>query len=148
MAVKKVMKLQIPECLTSVKCHMCDMAEVVLEQEKKAKRSMKAFYDRSAKEKSFRVGDLVLVRKTGLHSKLGDVWDGPHQVVEQVTPVNYSVQVDDVVEPLNVYTHLDGQIFLHCLSAVRFPRNDGVNEIDKHLELGLTVLLTVLGSHL
>ena len=44
----------------SIKCRMCDMAEVVLEQKEKAKQSMKAFYDsRSAKEKSLR-GDVTI----------------------------------------------------------------------------------------
>ena len=41
------------------------------ETEAKAKQ----FYDRSAKEKSFSDGDMVLVRKPGLHSKVEDSWE-------------------------------------------------------------------------
>ena len=36
---------------------------------------------------------MVLVRKPGIHSKLGDSWEGPYQVEGQVSPVTYRIQV-------------------------------------------------------
>ena len=54
---------------------------------------MKRQYDKTAKVKTFAAGDMVLVRKPGLQSKLGDTWDGPYQVDKQISPVTYCVQV-------------------------------------------------------
>ena len=60
--------------------------EVVSDRERKAKQDMKKFYDKSAKVKSFSVGEMVLVRKSGLHSKLGESWEGPYQIKRQASP--------------------------------------------------------------
>ena len=54
---------------------------------------MKHHYDKKAKVKTFSAGEMVLVRKPGLQSKLGDTWDGPYQVEKQISPVIYCVQV-------------------------------------------------------
>ena len=43
--------------------------------------------------KSFVEGEMVLVRKPGLHSKLGDSWEGPYQIVKQISPVTYRIQI-------------------------------------------------------
>ena len=54
---------------------------------------MKSYYDRTAKVKSFVAGDLVLVWKPGIHSKMGASWEGPFQVDKQLSAVTYRVQV-------------------------------------------------------
>ncbi len=43
----------------------------------------------------FKDDDMVLVRKPGLHSKMGEYWQGPFQVVMQVSPVTYRVAMPD-----------------------------------------------------
>ena len=83
----------VSEWLLSVQARMIDMAEIVSDCERKAKETMKRFYDRSAKVKTFGEGDMVLVRKLGIHSKMGDSWEGPYQIDHQVSPVTYKVQV-------------------------------------------------------
>ena len=45
---------------------MVEMSEIVSDREHKATQVMKKFYDKSAKVKSFSVGEMVLVRKLGL----------------------------------------------------------------------------------
>ena len=84
---------KVSEWLLSVQARMMDMAEIVSDRERKAKETMKRFYDRSAKVKTFGEGDMVLVRKPGIHSKMGDSWEGPYQIDYQVSPVTYKVQV-------------------------------------------------------
>ena len=69
------------------------MSEIVSDRERKAKQEMKRFYDKSAKVKLFAVGEMVLVRKPGLHSKMGDSWEGPYQIERQASPVTYKIQV-------------------------------------------------------
>ena len=83
----------VGEWLLSVKARMLEMSEIVSDRELKAKQNMKKFYDKSARVKSFSAGEMVLVRKPGLHSKLGDSWEGPYQIERQVSPVTYKIQV-------------------------------------------------------
>ena len=78
--------------LTALKQQMALMSKVVGEREKLAKAKMKSMFDKSAKEKTFAVGDLVLVRKPGLKKKLGDSWDGPYEITEKISPLNYKIQ--------------------------------------------------------
>ena len=62
----------VSEWLLSVRARMAEMSEIVSDRELKAKQTMKKFYDRSARVKTFSAGEMVLVRKPGLHCKLGD----------------------------------------------------------------------------
>ena len=83
----------VGEWLLCVQARMRDMAVIVSDHERKAKANMKGFYDRSAKVKVFEAGDMVLVRKPGILSKMGDSWEGPYQVERQASPVTYKIQV-------------------------------------------------------
>ena len=80
------------EWLIALKQQMAEMSKVVSEREKLAKCKMKQVFDRTAKSKSFEVGDLVLVRKPGLRKKLGDSWDGPYEILEKISPLNYKIK--------------------------------------------------------
>ena len=42
---------------------------------------------------TIRVGEMVLVWKPGIHSKMGASWDGPFQVEKKISPVTYKIQV-------------------------------------------------------
>ena len=95
----------VSEWLLNVRARMVEMAEVVSDRERKAKSDMKRFYDKSAKVKKFCEGEMVLVRKPGLHSKMGDFWEGPYQIEKQISPVTYKIQVPG--KPSN-------QKLLHC----------------------------------
>ena len=83
----------VGEWLLGVRAKMAEMSEIVSDREKKAKSDMKRFYDRSARVKSFEVGEMVLVRKPGLQCKLGDFWEGPYQIEGRVSPVTYRILV-------------------------------------------------------
>ena len=84
---------KVCDWLSSVQAKMGEMAEVVSDRERVAKGKMKELYDRKAKVKLFEAGDMVLVWKPGIHSKMADSWQGPFQVDSQVSPVTYKVQV-------------------------------------------------------
>ena len=83
----------VHEWLANVKAKMSSMVEVVSDREKVAKAKMKMFYDKTARVKSFEEGDMVLVWKPGIHSKMGASWEGPFQIESRVSPVTYRVQV-------------------------------------------------------
>ena len=80
------------EWLIALKQQMAQMSQIVGEREKLAKAKMKEFFDRTAKLKVFEVGDLVLVRKPGLKKKLGDSWDGPYEILEKISDLNYKIK--------------------------------------------------------
>ena len=84
---------RISEWLVCVREKMAEMALIVSDRECKAKQVMKQQYDKTASVKTFSAGEMVLVRKPGLQSKLGDTWDGPYQVERQISPVTYCIQV-------------------------------------------------------
>ena len=85
----------VHEWLSSVQAQISEMSVLVGSKESVAKAKMKAQYDRSACVKEFSKGDLVLVWKPGLHSKMGASWDGPYVVGDKKSPVTYSVHVSD-----------------------------------------------------
>ena len=47
-----------------------------------------------ARDRSFSVGDKVLIRKPGLDTKLRDSWEGPGVVLAVNSPVSYKIQTE------------------------------------------------------
>ena len=78
--------------LVNLKEQMALTSAVVSEREKLAKAKMKVAFDKHAREKTFSVGEEVLVRKPALKSKMGDSWDGPYKILEKISPLNYKVE--------------------------------------------------------
>ena len=66
---------------------------IVADRESQEKSSMKTYFDKSAKEKQFETGDLVLVRKPGKITKLSGAWDSPYRVLARTSPVNYQIEL-------------------------------------------------------
>lgn len=69
------------------------MAELASQREKIAKQTMKKTHDKHAKHKQFDVGAMVLVRIPALTGKLEDSWEGPYEILDQVSPVNYQLAI-------------------------------------------------------
>ena len=76
-----------------VKAKMAELSTIVSDRERDAKSKMKKYYDRTAKAKNFEAGEMVLVWKPGIHSKMGASWEGPFQVEKKISPVTYRIQV-------------------------------------------------------
>ena len=81
------------EWLTEVKARLKELSILVAEKEGVAKSSMKDHYDKSASNKIFVPGEMVLVWKPGIHAKMGASWEGPYLIKEKVSPVTYSVML-------------------------------------------------------
>ena len=56
-------------------------------------------YNKKARDRSFKVGDLVWIRRPGLDHKLWESWVGPGKVVKQNSPVSYKIQTDERLIP-------------------------------------------------
>ena len=75
---------------------MTTMTEHVQENLKAAGVRQKKWYDRNARDRSFQVGDQVLVLLPSTTSKLTAQWQGPYQVLSRVGKVNYLIHMEYV----------------------------------------------------
>ena len=48
-------------------------------------------WDKRAKDRSFKLGDSVLVRKPGMCAKLEETWEGPFKITKVNSPLSYAV---------------------------------------------------------
>lgn len=76
---------------------LAEMADLVSEKEQDSKANQKRYYDRNARNRSFEVGDKVLVLLPTSTKTLLAHWKGPFPVVEKVSPVDYKVRHDNGV---------------------------------------------------
>ena len=83
----------VGDWLASVKAKMWEMSEIVSDREVKAKASMKSHYDRSASVKTFKEGDMVLMKKPIKVGKLKCSWSGPFEIERCVSPVTYALKL-------------------------------------------------------
>ena len=71
------------------------MAQLAGENLAKAQQQQKRWYDRNARERAFKAGDHVLVLLPTSTNKLLAQWQGPYQVIKQISPVTYAVDMAD-----------------------------------------------------
>ena len=71
------------------------MKKLVKENEEHSKQEMKKWYDRTARERSFKEGDQVLVLLPSKNNKLLTDWLGPYTITKQLSDFNYEVDMMD-----------------------------------------------------
>ena len=71
------------------------MTDLVRENLTQAQQQQKHWYDRTAREREFQVGDQVLVLLPTDANKLLARWQGPYRVLHRVGTVNYLVDMHD-----------------------------------------------------
>ena len=69
------------------------MTQLASTREKAGKMRMKQTYDKKAKSWSFEMGSMVLMQVPGLTAKLEDSWEGPYEVLDKTSPVNYQLAI-------------------------------------------------------
>ena len=84
--------LHLPDMLAEVR-------DAAMENQQMAKNYSKQYHDAKSKDRSFAIGDKVLVFSpvvTGRRAdKLGDRWQGPYEILGRVTPVTYLVDMPE-----------------------------------------------------
>lgn len=91
--------MSVVEEATAFAQHMTDMRLLAEKALQEAANMMKCFYDEHHQTgPSFKIGDLVLLSNTNLCSthparKLDDKHFGPFKIIEQISPVNYQLEV-------------------------------------------------------
>ena len=69
------------------------MSQLASSREKAAKVKMKSNYDKKAKPRTLEIGSMALMRVPGLTGKLDDSWEGPYEIVDKISPVNYQLAI-------------------------------------------------------
>ena len=86
---RKLPERGVYDWVEQLKERMEVMARLASTQEKAGKVRMKLTYDKKTKIRSFEMGSMVLMRVPGLTAKLEDSWEGPYEVLNKTSPVNY-----------------------------------------------------------
>jgi hypothetical protein len=76
---------------------------IVREHLQRAQEAQSKIYNRSAHVRSFNPGDRVLILVPTVESKFLAKWQGPYEIVEKVSEVNYKVHQPDRRKPFQVY---------------------------------------------
>ena len=72
---------------------LVEMSQLVAKHSASGQQKQKQYYDRSAKCRSFEVGDQVLVLLPTTANKLKLRWTGPYKISKKVSPVDYEVEI-------------------------------------------------------
>ena len=90
-------KTTAPQSVVSYVLEMRDrldqMGTTASTAEETAKIKTKVWYDRDARSRSFAEGDQVLVLLPVGSDKLSAQWQGPYNVLKQVSPVSYCIDM-------------------------------------------------------
>ena len=76
----------------SIQEKLANMVELVKDNMEKAQETQKRWYDLNARERSFEVGEKILVLLPASTNKLLAQWQGPYEVVKKVNKVIYQVE--------------------------------------------------------
>ena len=100
----------------------------------KSKRR-KELWDEKSKERSFVVGDEVLLRKPGMGMKLQESWEGPYKVVRVNNPLSYNIDIEGRkkssvhVQLLKHYIRRENDLLIKRVTMVLEPDTD-----ENHIE--------------
>ena len=83
----------VEEYVQTLKARMETVRDLAYGKEINEKCKQKKHHDKSAKDRSFVVGDYVLVFRPVKKDKLMNQWDGPYPITKVVTSVTYQVDL-------------------------------------------------------
>ena len=83
------------EWVNELRENLANAHEVMKEREKEDKRKMKERYDIRAVERTFEIGQMVLVHTPEMAGKLDTVWEGPYEIIKIISPTTYRLSVPD-----------------------------------------------------
>ena len=82
---------------------LAEMSQLVAKHSANSQQKQKQHYDRSAKCRSFEVGDQVFALLPTAANKLKLRWTGPYKVSKKVSPVDYEVEMPGKRHEKKVY---------------------------------------------
>ena len=83
----------VSEYIATPKANMQVVRDLAYDKERDEKMKQKFYHDQKIKERTFTVGDFVLVFRPGKTNKLHIQWQGPFPIVKIITKINYQVDL-------------------------------------------------------
>lgn len=80
-----------------------DAREVVEANMTDAQQKAKAYYDKSAKARTFNVDERVMVLKPSKQNKLDIQWEGPARVVQKLSSTTYAIKMEGRRKDVTIY---------------------------------------------
>ena len=84
------------------------MSEIAQKLESISKKRQKWYYDRNACKRTLKAGQKVSILLPTSSNKLLAEWKGPFEILEQVSPVDYSVKTGKYSKKNLSYQHAEG----------------------------------------
>lgn len=103
-------KKKTPQSVVSFRQErLAESHKLARESEEKAKQEGKAWHDKKARERVFKIGSQVLALMPSGSNKLSAQWEGPYTVLKQMSPVSYLIQMPNKRKKerqLHAYQHV------------------------------------------
>ena len=114
-------------------------------------RIRKEKWDGKAKERVFNVGELVMMRKSGMNTKLSETWLGPYKVIKVSSPLSYKIdtgsrKMNSVhIQLLKKYVEREDQAVVKRVTTVLEPDTEGDTMEHTYSEVVVTGNVQVQG---
>ena len=83
----------VSEYIATLKANMQVVRDLAYDKERDEKMKQKFYHDQKAKERTFTLGDFVLVFRPGKTNKLHNQWQGPFPIVKIITKITYQADL-------------------------------------------------------
>ncbi|XP_035664608.1 uncharacterized protein LOC118408091, partial [Branchiostoma floridae] len=93
----------LADYITDLKTKLEWMKEWSLHTQETAQKKSKAWYDKTARDREFSVGDQVLVLLPSSTSKLQRQWRGPYTIMQKMNSVDYKVDTGRRIKRIRIY---------------------------------------------
>ena len=111
---------------------------------KECSKLRKESWDKKAKPREFKKGDLVLMRKSGMNLKLSETWLGPYEIVKKNSPLSYKVNtgsrtINSVhIQLLKAYVKRDDSSIVKRVTTVLEPDSEVDSMEQQYTEVVIT----------
>ncbi|XP_070576386.1 uncharacterized protein [Ptychodera flava] len=82
---------------------LAQMTDLATDNLSTAQKKQKVWYDRTAREREFQIGDQVLILLPSSTNKLQAQWQGPYKVTKRISTVDYEVEIGNKRKKKKVY---------------------------------------------
>ena len=123
--------------LLDIRSRLAEYRDLVKTNMQTAQQQQKHWYDRTARQRKFTVGDNVLVLLPTSTNKLLAQWEGPYPITRCLDPVNYEVHLFDKRKKYRIFhVNMLRQWFTPQATALACYTDEGTttnDEEDTHL---------------
>ena len=109
--------------------------EISESNQKDRQLKRKSWYDRKAVNRSFNVGDLVLVLATAKPNKMAVSWRGPGKITSKISDINYTVELPGKRDNLAIYHVNLLKPYYKRPELVNFIMDEEFEEIEHEAEI-------------